>query len=78
MPIHCQTRAVAAGTNGAATSAPTISGLLSANSVPLSVSMAFPAEMTLVRIPAGNSHILHAFVRDLSPQRLAEEERVRA
>ncbi len=39
---------------------------------------AFPAELTVSCLPAGDAHILHAFIRDLAPQRHAEQERRRA
>jgi diguanylate cyclase (GGDEF)-like protein/PAS domain S-box-containing protein len=34
----------------------------------------FPAELTVSCLPAGDTHIWHAFVRDLAPQRRAEQE----
>jgi diguanylate cyclase (GGDEF)-like protein/PAS domain S-box-containing protein len=34
----------------------------------------FPAELTVSCLPAGDTHIWHAFVRDLAPQRDAEQE----
>jgi diguanylate cyclase (GGDEF)-like protein/PAS domain S-box-containing protein len=36
---------------------------------------AFPAELTIACLPAGDSHMVNAFVRDISSQRQAEHER---